>query len=140
MSFFRHSWYSVISFRGCNNVSLFSAFILMRKSWWKIYNVKKYLLCGEEFKIHPCSIQNSNRRSILQMLCFDLLTRPKMPFKVVHRKEVTYPGRWKSEEVAQALRHVYITAWEFEGNIRPTNWGQLEIGEKEGKQYSGRRR
>ena len=35
---------------------------------------------------------------------------------------------------------VYITAWEFEGNIRPTNWGQWEIGEKEGKQYSGRRR
>ena len=55
------------------------------------------------------------------MLCFDLLTRPKMPFKVVHRKEVTHPGRWKLEEVAQALRHVYITAWEFEGNIRPTN-------------------
>ena len=63
-----------------------------------------------------------------------------MLFKVVHRKEVTHPGRWKSEEVAQALRHVYITAWEFEGNIRPTNRGQLEIGEKEGKQYSGRRR
>ena len=35
---------------------------------------------------------------------------------------------------------VYITALEFEGNIRPTNWRQLEIGEKEGKQYSGRRR
>ena len=55
------------------------------------------------------------------MLCFDFLTRPKMPFKVVHRKEVTHPSRWKSEEVAQALRRVYITAWEFEGNIRPTN-------------------
>ena len=74
------------------------------------------------------------------MLCFDLLTMPKMPFKVVHRKEVTHPGRWKWKEVAQALRRVYITAWEFEGNIRPTNWGQLEIGEKEGKKYSGRRR
>ena len=49
-----------------------------------------------------------------------VLTRPKMPFKVVHRKEVTHPGRWKSEEVAQALRRVYITAWKFEGNIRPT--------------------
>ena len=55
------------------------------------------------------------------VLCFDLLTRPKMPFKVVHRKEVTHPGHCKSEEVAQALRRVYITAWEFEGNIRPTN-------------------
>ena len=24
------------------------------------------------------------------LLCFDLLTRPKMPFKVMHRKEVTH--------------------------------------------------
>ena len=27
---------------------------------------------------------------IVHMLCFDLLTRPKMPFKVMHRKEVTH--------------------------------------------------
>ena len=26
------------------------------------------------------------------LLCFDLLTRPKMPFKVMHRKEVTHSG------------------------------------------------
>ena len=25
-----------------------------------------------------------------EMLCFGLLTRPKMPFKVMHRKEVTH--------------------------------------------------
>ena len=118
------------------------------------------------------------------MLCFDLLTRPKMPFKVTHRKEVTHshgsyerksrgrklademgrgkkkshytlidwrtgrewplncisyfrsmtitqaipkiaevthPDRQISEEIAEAWRRVHITAWEFEGNIRPTN-------------------
>ena len=119
------------------------------------------------------------------MLCFDLLTRPKMPFKVMHRNEVTHSngsyerksrgrklademGRgikkiplyshrlthWKrvtselhdsyfrsmtitqaipkvaevthserlvSKDVAKAWRRVHITAWEFEGNIRPTN-------------------
>ena len=26
------------------------------------------------------------------LLCFDLLTRPKMPFKVMHRKEATHFG------------------------------------------------
>ena len=115
----------------------------------------------------------------LLLLCFDLLTRPKMPFKVMHRKEVThsngsyerklademgrgkkiplyshrlthrkrvtselhdsyfrsmtitqaipkiaevtYPDRETSEEIAEAWRRVHITAWEFEGNIRPTN-------------------
>ena len=119
------------------------------------------------------------------MLCFDLLTRPKMQFKVMHRKEVTHsngsyerksrgrklademgrgkrkfplyshrlthrkrvtselhdryfrsmtitqaipkiaevthPDRQISEAIAEAWRRVHITAWEFEGNIRPTN-------------------
>ena len=27
-----------------------------------------------------------------ELLRFDLLTRPKMPFKVMHRKEVTHSG------------------------------------------------
>ena len=27
---------------------------------------------------------------LVLVLCFDLLTRPKMPFKVMHRKEVTH--------------------------------------------------
>ena len=30
------------------------------------------------------------RVKLEQVLCFDLFTRPKMPFKVVHRKEVTH--------------------------------------------------
>ena len=36
--------------------------------------------------------------------------------------EVTHPNRQISEEIAEAWRCVHITAWEFEGNIRPTNW------------------
>ena len=36
--------------------------------------------------------------------------------------EVTHPDRQISEEIAEAWRCVHITAWEFEGNIRPTNW------------------
>ena len=36
--------------------------------------------------------------------------------------EVTHPGRQISEEIAEAWRRVRITVWEFEGNIRPTNW------------------
>ncbi len=31
-------------------------------------------------------------------------------------------GRQISEEIAEAWSRVHITAWEFEGNIRPTNW------------------
>ena len=35
--------------------------------------------------------------------------------------EVTHLDRQISEEIAEAWRRVHITAWEFEGNIRPTN-------------------
>ena len=127
------------------------------------------------------------------MLCFDLLTRPKMPFKVMHRKKVTHssgsyerktrgrklademgrdkkkiplyshrlthrkrvtselhgsyfhsmtitqaipkivdlthPDRQISEEIAEAWRRVHITAWEFKGNIRPTNWTEGSTSE-----------
>ena len=68
-----------------------------------------------------------------KLLYFDLLTRPKMPFNVMHREEVTHPDRQISEEIAEAWRRVHISAWEFEGNIRPTNWTEyswveLKIG------------
>ena len=129
------------------------------------------------------------------MLCFDLLTQSKMPFKVMHRKEVTHtngsyerksrgrklademgrgkkniplyshrlthrkrvtselhdsyfrsmtitqaipkiaevthPDRQISEEIAEALRRVHITAWEFEGNMRPMNWTEVSTVEFE---------
>ena len=47
------------------------------------------------------------------MLCFDLLTRPKMPFKVMHRKEVTHSngsyerksrGRKLADEMGRARK------------------------------------
>ena len=40
-----------------------------------------------------CSIlltENMHCGHLVSLLCFDLLTRPKMPFKVMHRKEVTH--------------------------------------------------
>ena len=41
--------------------------------------------------------------------------------------EVTHPDRQISEEIAEAWRRVHITAWEFEGNIRPTNWVPIPV-------------
>ncbi len=81
------------------------------------------------------------------MLCFDLLTRPKMPFKVMHRKEGTYSngsyerksrGRKLAHEIRRGKKKSHskdsgsdtsrstdigrncggMEAWEFEGNIR----------------------
>ena len=48
-----------------------------------------------------------------KVLCFDLLTRPKMPFKVMHRKEVTHSngsyerkssGRKLADEMGRARK------------------------------------
>ena len=47
---------------------------------------------------------------------------PLYSHRLTHRKRVTHPDRQISEEIAEAWRRVHITAWEFEGNIRPTNW------------------
>ncbi len=50
----------------------------------------------------------------LLMLCFDLLTRPKMSFKVMHRREVTHSngsyerksrGRKLADEMVQGKAH-----------------------------------
>ena len=39
----------------------------------------------------PPHMANQKQDDLLEhMLCFDLLTRPKMPFKVMHRKEMTH--------------------------------------------------
>ena len=42
------------------------------------------------------------------VLCFDLLTRPKMPFKVMHRKEVTHSNgsngrKWRGRKLADEM-------------------------------------
>ena len=38
------------------------------------------------------------------LLCFDLLTRPKMPFKVMHRKEVAHSnGSYERKSRGQKL-------------------------------------
>ena len=95
----------------------------------------------------------------LGLIIWDKVKVPLCHYRVMHRKrvtfelhdsyfrsmtitqaipkiaEVTHPDRQISEEIAEAWRLVRISAWEFEGNIRPTNWteaswvrvpGQLE--------------
>ena len=64
----------------------------------------------------PCELHESYFRSMTITH-----TIPKMA-------EVTHPDRQILEEIAGAWRRVHISAWEFEGNIRPTNW--TEVSEK----------
>ena len=56
--------------------------------------------------------------SLVLVLCFDLLTRPEMPFKVTHRKEVTHSngsyerksrGRKLADEMGQGKKKSHYT-------------------------------
>ena len=55
---------------------------------------------------------------LVLMLCFDLLTRPKMAFKVMHRKEVTHSngsyerksrGRKLADEMGRGKKKSHYT-------------------------------
>ena len=49
-----------------------------------------------------------------KVLCFDLLTRPKMPFKVMHRKEVTHSnGSYERKSRGRKLAHEMGRAKKF---------------------------
>ena len=136
--------------------------------------------------IYHTDIQDSclfgKHQKIFILSCY-VLTQPKMPFRVMHRKEVThsngsYERKWRGQKLADEMgrgkekshytlidwrtgrewplnymtvifarwrshrpfqrkrkwhipiarqrkklrKRVHITAWEFEGNIRLTNW------------------
>ena len=66
------------------------------------------------------------------LLCFDLLTRPKMPFKVMHWKEVTHSdgsyerksrGRKLADEMGRGkkISHYTLIDWRT-GREWPLNW------------------
>ena len=60
-------------------------------------------------------------RGALSLYCC-ILTFDPAKHAIPKTAEVTHPGRQISEEIAGAWRRVHISVWEFEGNIRPTNW------------------
>ena len=58
-----------------------------RKYGTFVFFLRRAFSCYFEVKISAAFLERPKLRT---MLCFDLLTRPKMPFKVMHRKEVTH--------------------------------------------------
>ena len=64
------------------------------------------------------------------MLCFDLLTRPKMPFKVMHRKEATHSngsyerksrGRKLADEMGRGKRKIPLYSYGLTHQKRVTS-------------------
>ena len=69
----------------------------------------KYLLVVDYYSSIPDTSATTVYEQFTQVLtayvlCFDLLTRPKMPFKVMHRKEVTHSnGSYERKSRGQKL-------------------------------------
>ena len=62
-------------------------------------------------------MERKRKPSALMVLCFDLLTWPKMPFKVMHRKEVKHSngsherklrGRKLADEMGRGKKNTII--------------------------------
>ena len=76
--------------------------------------------------------QRNNHALKFILLCFDLLTRSKMPFKVMHRKEVTHSGgsyerksrgRKLADEMGRGKKRAHYTVIDWRtGREWPLNW------------------
>ena len=67
--------------------------LFKQQSWFyglNQVNINNLLLCYEDDSRILGLFKNKRICWKIDLLCFDLLTRPKMPFKVMHRKEVTH--------------------------------------------------
>ena len=115
-----------------NPFSCWAPFIYHSNSW---YDDDRYKML---IRIHRSFL----KRSINIMLYFDLLTRPKMPFKVMQRKEVIHSngsyerksrGRKLADEMRQGKAHDALIDW-CTGREWPVNcmtvisaWWRLNI-------------
>ena len=78
-----------------SNVEYLSYFLLIHANV-KISNISRFIWIWSYPRWHMIEgvifIHLCWDYIFIYVLCFDLLTRPKMPFKVMHRKEVTHSG------------------------------------------------
>ena len=87
-----------------------------------------WLTIWDKVKIPLCCYKVMHRKRVtceLHDSYFRLMTITHAIPKMV---ELTHSDGQLWEEIAGAWRRVYISTWEFDGNIRPTNW--MEDSEK----------
>ena len=82
-----------------------------------------WLMKWDELKKFRCYTHRLMHRKRVTSELHDSYFRSMTITKAIPKiAEVTHPDRQISEEIAEAWRRVHISAWGFEGNIRPTNW------------------
>ena len=77
---------------------------------------------GRGKKIPLFSYRLTHRKRVTSELHDSYFRSMTITQAIPKKVEVTHPNHQKLEEIVEAWRRVHITTWEFEGNIRPTNW------------------
>ena len=81
-----------------------------------------WLTIWDKVKVPPCRYKVMHRKGVTSELHDNYFRSMTITHAILKTAEVTYPDSQISEEIAGAWRRVHISVWEFEGNIRPTNW------------------
>ena len=77
---------------------------------------------GQGKKIPPCRYKVMHRKRVTCELHDSYFRLMTVTHAISKTAEVTHSDGQLSEEIVGVWRHVHISAWEFEGNIRPMNW------------------
>ena len=80
------------------------------------------LIIWDKVKVPPCRYRVMHRKRVTCELHDSYFCSMTITHAIPKMAEVTHPDCQISEEIAEEWRHVHISVWEFEGNIRPTNW------------------
>ena len=86
---------------------------LCRRAWLTIW---------DEVKIPRCSHKLMHRKRVTCELHDSYFRSMMIKHAIPKRAEVAYSVGQLWKEIAWAWRRVHISAWEIDGNIRPTNW------------------
>ena len=87
-----------------------------------------WLTIWDKVKVPPCRYKVMHQKRVTCELHDSYFRSMTITHAIPKMAGGTHPDRQISEEIAGAWRRVHISAWEFEGNIGPTNW--MEEGEK----------
>ena len=79
------------------------------------------LIIWDKMKVPLCHYRVMHRKRVTSELHDSYFHSMTITHAIPKIAEVTHPDRQISEEIAEAGKRVHISAWEFEGNIRPTN-------------------
>ena len=81
-----------------------------------------WLTIWDKVKIPSCRYKVMHRKRVTCELHDSYFRSMTITHAIPKTAEVTHSDGQISEEIAGAWRRVHISAWEFKGNIRPTNW------------------